>query len=230
MSRAAPPFDRMRASYALALELGLPDMKSEYWRKLLEGGRQEYAGKGNFIEQDELWASFRNNVISKGLDNANAPPEALPRAHAKWARMYSEIRPHVPEVYRPYLVESPIGNPSTLEVDGIRVSQSSLEYTYMPTHLAPYLSRVSVVVDIGGGYGGFARVIKTALPSVRLVLLDLPEVNVIQTYYLTAAFPEARVLTLADIGDEPSVDPSALGADFLVLPGPASTGTRKKPD
>lgn len=212
----------MNASYRLARELGVPDMKSDYWRELLAEGRQEYGGKGNFIEQEELWAGFRSNVITKGLDNANVPPEALDRMHAKWERMYREIRPQVPEGLRPFFEESPIGSPSTLEVDGFHISQSSLEYTFMLTHLAPYLAHASVVVDIGGGYGGLARLIKLAFPSIRLVLLDLPEVNAIQTYFLMNAFPDGAIVTLAELGDRPSIDPMSNDpvADFLVLPGP----------
>ena len=45
----------MRESYALTRELGLPNMTSEYWSNLLESGRQDYGGKGDFIADDELW-------------------------------------------------------------------------------------------------------------------------------------------------------------------------------
>ena len=43
----------------------------------------------------------------------------------------------------------------------------------MLSHLEPYVEDADVVVDIGGGYGGLARLLKKRFPKLRLVLLDL---------------------------------------------------------
>ncbi len=221
MSQSVSPdvFKAMRESYALTRELGLPNIKSEYWNDLLESGRQGYGGKGDFIADDELWASFRSNVITKGLDNANVPEEALERVQAKWRNIHRELTSVVPERLQHYFEETPVGRPRSVKHDGIPMTQSSLEYTFMLSHLEPYVEDADVVVDIGGGYGGLARLLKKRFPELRLVLLDLPEVNAIQTYFLSTCFPEARVLTLRDVHERESIDPRALGADFLVLPG-----------
>ena len=212
----------MRESYTLTQdleELGLRNIKSEYWRSLLSEGRQGEGGKGDFIERDELWLDFRNNVITKGLDNANVPDDALARVHDKWKGIYTRLSETIPEKFLRYFQESPIGNPRALAIDGIELTQSSLEYTYMLTHLEPYLANVETVVDIGGGYGGLARLIKLAYPEKKLVLLDLPEVNTIQTYFLGNAFPDATVLGLRDVSHQNVIDPQEIDADFLVLPG-----------
>ena len=218
----------MRESYALTRELGLPNMTSEYWSNLLESGRQDYGGKGDFIADDELWASFRSNVITKGLDNANVPEEALERVQVKWRNIHRELTSVVPERLQHYFEETPVGGPRSVNHDGIPMTQSSLEYTFMLSHLEPYVEDADVVVDIGGGYGGLARLLKKRFPKLRLVLLDLPEVNAIQTYFLSTCFPEARVLTLRDVHERESIDPRALGADFLVLPlDSSSSGSHK---
>ena len=209
----------MRENYVLASELDLLDMKSQYWSDLLSRGRQDYGGKGDFIANVELWVNFRNNVITKGLDNANVPEDAVERVHEKWRDIYERLSGQIPDAYRPYLEEIPVGHPRSVVVDGIPVTQSSLEYTYMLTHLAPYLSDVDVAVDIGGGYGGFARVLKRAFPEMRIVLLDLPEVNAIQTYFLRTCFDEAKFLYLGDVYQEDRIDPARLEFDFLLLPG-----------
>jgi hypothetical protein len=211
--------EKMRANFTLASELGLPRIESDYWRELLSRGRQDHGGKGGFLEHEELWASFRRNVITKGLDNANVPEEALARVQAKCREIYERISPGIPAGLRPFLEESPIGNPRTHEIDGIRLTQSSLEYTYMLSHLNPHLDSARVVVDIGGGYGGLVRLVKLARPAMRFVLLDLPEVNAIQTYFLASAFPDAKVLGLSDVSQLKLIDPRALDFHFLVLPG-----------
>ena len=187
-------FKAMRESYALAQELGLPNIKSEYWSDLLESGRQDYGGKGDFIADDELWASFRSNVITKGLDNANVPEEALERVQTKWRNIHRELTSIVPERLHHYFEETPVGRPKSVNHEGIPMTQSSLEYTFMLSHLEPYVEDAEVVVDIGG-------------------------VNAIQTYFLSTCFPEARVLTLRNVHERENIDPRALGADFLVLPG-----------
>jgi putative sugar O-methyltransferase len=211
--------EKMRANFALVSELGLRRIDSDYWRELLSRGRQDHGGKEGFLDHEDLWANFRNNVITKGLDNANVPEEAVPRVRAKCREMYERLSDRIPGTFRKFLEESPIGSPRTHEVDGIPVTQSSIEYTYMLSHLAPYLGSVRVVVDIGGGYGGLARLIKLARPDMRLVVLDLPEANAIQTYFLASAFPRARVLGLSDVVGLDPIDPRSLDFDFLVLPG-----------
>jgi putative sugar O-methyltransferase len=212
-------FTLMRENYELASTLGLPDIKSSYWAELLSSGRQGYGGKGDFLVNEELWTNFRSNVTTKGLDNANVPEEAAEQVREKWRLLYEFVRERVPERFRPFLTESPIGNPLTHEIQGTTVSQSSLEYTFMLAHLEPYLSDVRTVVDIGGGYGGLARLVKLAFPSIRLVLLDLPEVSAIQTYFLHQAFPEKKFLHLTDVAELETIDLEALDFELLVIPG-----------
>lgn len=210
----------MRDNYALASSMGLPEVRSPYWSQLLSTGRQGYGGKGDFLDREELWPNFRNNVISKGLDNANVPEEAVARIEAKWRGIHERLSGAIPDRFRPFLEESPVGNPTTIQIGNVRVSQSSLEYTYMVTHLEPYLSGVEVVVDLGGGFGGFASLLKRAYPRTRILLLDLPEVNAIQTYFLESALPGKKHLYLRDVHRMEVIDLRALDCDFLVLPGP----------
>ncbi len=56
-------FERPRENYARVDELGLPNIHSEYWRKLLDEGRQAESGNGDFIERDELSLDF---LLPKG--------------------------------------------------------------------------------------------------------------------------------------------------------------------
>ncbi|MFQ5792872.1 MAG: putative sugar O-methyltransferase, partial [Acidobacteriota bacterium] len=212
-------FDLIRTNYALVSRLDLADIKSRYWKELLSRGRQGSGGKGDFIDHPELWVNFRNNVITKGLDNANVPPDALESVLPRWRRMYSLLKGEIPREYRQYLEEVQVGNPQTISIDGINVSQSSMEYTYMLTHLAPYLESSNVVVDIGAGYGGFDRTLKKAFPSQKYILLDLPETNAIQTYFLRQCFPEMKFAYAQDVAELALLDPAALDFDFLILPG-----------
>ena len=74
------------------------------------------------------------------------------------------------------------------------------------------------VVEIGCGFGGMIAKIKDLYPDASCVLFDLPEINSVQTYYLSQRFPEARILGFCDFQERGS---SVFGdnADFLILPG-----------
>jgi hypothetical protein len=71
------------------------------------------------------------------------------------------------------------------------------------------------VLEIGGGYGGFARTLKSRCPTARIWLVDLPESLQFAELYLCTAFPGARIIRL----DESVSNPSVLDdADFVLVP------------
>jgi hypothetical protein len=204
--------ETIRRNFALASGVEPAAMKSGHWRRLM--GR-----KKGFVHDDALWPRFRANVVSEGLDNANVPDAAALRVRRRCERIHAEIAGRIPEPFRGYLEEVPIGQPRTFEIAGRRVSQSSLEYTYMLARLAPFLGGARIIVEIGAGFGGLARLLKLAFPELRLVLLDLPEASAIQTYFLNEAFPQSRFLYAEDAVDLLALPES--GFDFAILPGSA---------
>ena len=52
--------------------------------------------------------------------------------------------------------------------------------------------------EIGAGYGGLPTKIRNNIPNARFVIIDLPEVNAIQTYYLSKVFPKDTILGFRD--------------------------------
>jgi putative sugar O-methyltransferase len=208
-----PLLETLHANYTLAQSLGLPPMKSAYWGRVLDR-------KGAFVGDAELWEAFRSNVVSEGLDNANVPAHARARVERRCVELLARLEPRIPTELHHYFEESDVGRPQSFEIRGRRVSQSSLEYTYMLWRLAPLLRERpdARVVEIGGGFGGLARVLKSEFPGLRYTIFDLPEANAIQTWFLGRSFPRARFRYLADV---PAAGPLELdGSDFLLLPGP----------
>jgi hypothetical protein len=51
-----------------------------------------------------------------------------------------------------------------------------------------------VVAEIGGGFGGFAYFLLSPPGRYRYVDFDLPEILLVQQYYLLSAFPEKKFL------------------------------------
>jgi hypothetical protein len=74
--------------------------------------------------------------------------------------------------------------------------------------------RRRTVLEIGGGYGGFARTLGLLDPRARFVLVDLPESLAVARAFLGLAFPDGR------FGDDPADD----GLDFVLVPADRADG------
>ena len=75
-----------------------------------------------------------------------------------------------------------------------------------------------VICEIGAGYGGVATKIKRNIPKSKIIIFDLPEVNVAQSYYLSQEFKESKFFGYRDF-KEKGRSILTEDFDFLVLPG-----------
>ena len=75
-----------------------------------------------------------------------------------------------------------------------------------------------IICEIGFGYGGLASKIKNNIKKSKIVLLDLPEVNAVQSYYLLNVFPDQKIYGYQDFLKYGSkiLDKDF---DFLIMPG-----------
>jgi len=74
-----------------------------------------------------------------------------------------------------------------------------------------------LVVEIGPGWGGFARQFKTLFPNVTYVLVDLPQTFLFSGVYLKSLLPRASTLFLAGEPRRWTIDESA-DCDFIFAP------------
>ena len=86
------------------------------------------------------------------------------------------------------------------------------------SHLEHLKDSSPIICEIGGGFGGLIAKIKSNVKGAKIILLDLPEVNACQSYYLSQVFGEAIIYGYRDFLE---IGVSILDADFdfLVLPG-----------
>ena len=86
------------------------------------------------------------------------------------------------------------------------------------SHIKNLLKSDSItLLEIGGGYGGLISKIKKTYKNIRCIMIDIPEVLVVQNYYLFSEFPNAKFLYLKDLKNkkEKIFD---MNFDFLLLP------------
>jgi putative sugar O-methyltransferase len=70
------------------------------------------------------------------------------------------------------------------------------------------------VLEIGGGWGGFAYQVKTLFPDVRYLIVDFPELFLFSATYLRTVFPKASVAFV----DPESSEAPLVDADFVFVP------------
>lgn len=96
-----------------------------------------------------------------------------------------------------------------------------------------------VILDIGGGFGNIAKILKQILPNSTIVVVDLPEMSIIQKTYLNYTMPKLKVvlhknnflsiepgcINLVPICflDQLSLSPDLLMSTFALSEAPEST-------
>ena len=74
------------------------------------------------------------------------------------------------------------------------ITQSNIFHANFYFEIEKYISKKkNKILEIGGGYGGLARMISNN-KNCTYVLIDLPEINLISSYYLTSHFPNKKFL------------------------------------
>lgn len=84
--------------------------------------------------------------------------------------------------------------------------------------LNKFKNSTPIICEIGGGYGGLASKIKSNIKGAKIIMLDLPEVNAFQTFYLSKVFNGAIVKGYKDFSKE-GLSVLENEFDFLILPG-----------
>ena len=81
-----------------------------------------------------------------------------------------------------------------------------------------YLGQIpQTILEIGAGYGNLAYKLKTIFQKTRYIIIDLPEVLLIQHYYLETNNPQLKVINL--LGESnPKIDVENYDFDILLIP------------
>ena len=85
-------------------------------------------------------------------------------------------------------------------------------------HLKHLKDSNPIICEIGGGFGGFITKIKSNVKGAKIILLDLPEVNACQSYYLSQVFNSAIIFGYRDYLEK-GISILDSDFDFLILPG-----------
>lgn len=201
---------KLMASYKAAIEeqpsVAPPYLPGAGWATLLAAEWHRYR---EAIDREDVAALagllrnfFRNEGISgfwgggkmfEGFRDNEGEPH---RANLMLAQ-YQTWRDLCPTTGLAELAAPRIGNPWGYVVDGQVLYEPAFEYHYQARYFQDLVADVPepTVLEIGGGFGGLGYQILKQAPGTKYIGLDLPENTLLQAYYLTCAFPKAKILT-----------------------------------
>src|SRR3989344_4164734 len=178
--------------------------KSKHWKKF-DARKHLYA-----LENLE---NFRNNKLSEGLDDG-FPPE-------KQREIYQDLVTELGEEYvLSNLTDKNVGNsPNFFKVGNLFVDGGQNFHIKWLHELETFVFskiKVNYICEIGGGYGSLAQKIRSKI-SCTYILIDLPEANLLSSYYLSKHFPDLKFLLYDEIKGKSISKEDIEGYDFIII-------------
>ena len=165
------------------------------------------------IDSNKL-RNFFNNNLSDGISVSRLIDKKLiKKLFLDFCDKYKKD-----EILKLFLdVNNNIGNDqSYYSHDKKIITQSNIFHANFYFEIEKYISKkTNKILEIGGGYGGLARMISNN-KNCTYVLIDLPEINLISSYYLTSHFPNKKFLLYEEYkkNEENKIE----DYDFVILP------------
>ena len=105
------------------------------------------------------------------------------------------------------------------------MSHTVLRHAYFVSQILKFtkldLNKKNIIVDIGGGYGSLARLLKHFNNKSTLIIFEVPEATILATYFLKKNFPNAKIGHALDFKDVDQINEDLIRQyDFIILPEP----------
>ena len=180
--------------------------KSKHWEKFNE---RKHLYKEEYLE------NFRNNGLSDGLDDRGYIP-------TEQKEIFADLINDVGESFAlANLSNRNVGNSRRYFKVGDKFVDAGQNFHIKWLHelmeLVFFKAKIEYVCEIGGGYGSLAQKIRSKI-DCRYILIDLPEANILASYYLRTHFPNLKFLLCDEINgrvvDKEQVDKY----DFIIIP------------
>lgn len=190
--------------------------RSSHWEK--DYSQENWVAQKQDFEIDlreHRLKNFRNGkALSRGLDDGRASKLSL----LKIKKFMSKAGE---KTVLDNLESNNIGNPdSAVEFFGYNWDINRLHHIYFYSILRPLLKRkdLRIACEIGGGYGSFADIVLRN-HDCKYILLDLPEANLLASYYLSENYSHKRFYTYDNYLRSGEVSKSdILSYDIFILP------------
>ena len=180
--------------------------------------------------------NFRNNGLSNMLEtglpsqerfyvlneNKNYNKEYNTDEKEDIIQRFNELKILLDKDIDKYVFNNNVGNPRFLLYENKMLNFDDLYHIYAIWQLDRYIlennSKTNIVVEIGGGYGNFAHKFKSLRKLSKYIIIDLPEVLLLQHYYLLEMNKTYKIINLIENTFETNIDIEKIEFDFLLIP------------
>lgn len=151
----------------------------------------------------ELLRNFYRNEMSSGILGGNEAYQAFcndthhagnfRRTFNVWKN--SLLAPNIEQ-----LACKKVGNPYGVYLNGNIVHANNMLNHYRASMTINLLADIEdpIVMEVGGGYGGYAESLLSCDFHGTYINFDLPENLIVSSYYLMMSFPDKKILTYQD--------------------------------
>jgi putative sugar O-methyltransferase len=205
--------EHLLASYKFSSEASknLPLQESRHWQRFNSQFRK--------LEFDNLLKELSNFRLKKSL--SEGMDDALDRGLPE--QFFKIIKEVDVDLVLNNLSSKNIGNSDRcIEFQGKFIDYGDLFHIYIFSLLKDFIfdqSKIRSICEIGGGYGALARIIASNV-GVPYILIDLPETNLLSSYYLYEhnKLLNKKFLTHIDIKDNILTKNHIQNSDFIIIP------------
>jgi len=180
--------------------------KSKIWNQVISNSFKD-------INSEKLKNFFSNN-LSNGIDNSRLfKAQTIKENFLYLCNKYEKNK-----ILKLFANENNnIGNSQNhYSYQGKIISYNDIFLINFYLEIEKYiLNKKNIILEIGGGYGGLARIIANN-KNCTYVLIDLPEINLISSYYLKSHFPNKKFLLYEEYKNNEEI--KVQDYDFVILP------------
>lgn len=222
------------ATYKLAKtdseKVDKPYQIGENWGGYLKTTRQDFY---TAIENDDInklqvmFGDFCRNCLSTGILGGKEAFEFFKNCigYSRWVTHNFKVWKaslNRNEIDISELGLPEIGNPYGINIEGNIINVNSFLFHYRANFCKKILpkDRKSVILEIGGGFGGLGHYLQKTKTNCTYIDLDIPENLVVTEYFLRSAYPNKKILSYTKDfcnGIDLSKD-NLLNYDIVLLP------------
>ena len=113
-----------------------------------------------------------------------------------------------------------VGNPWGYYMDGTLILPTACGHYQHASHVYNLIGdlEIPVIAEIGGGFGGFAYYLMSMKKPIRYVGFDLPEIILMEQYFLMKSFPDKKFLLYGENKQADITENTINSYDVILMP------------
>ena len=223
-------YEKIAHSFLLAYQEDNEKDISNEWDRISKEFRSLFFDENNEIIQENL-ENFRGDpeIYSKIFNNQYpyiSKQDGYFKTYLNAIDLVLEYHRYAGRINKELLAsisESTAGNYKSINYRGKKLSEQLIQHMVITHDLVSHIpfsaEKREVILDIGCGFGGSARLLNYHTPNATQILLDLPETLFLTAYYLKYNFPNKKIALLEDIYPHlDNLDEFINEYDFIIIP------------